>query len=360
MTRHAVLIGCHEYTDEADFEPLDSALIDVREMSAVLSNPAIGAYDNIKVFDGRENHTEILSYFERSLADVRSTDSVLFYFSGHGILSGDQLHLAVHGTQKSALSTTSIPMGQVVDLVGTSRCQDAVLMVDCCYSGAARNAFRLPPNWAGAGFSIIASSTDIQTSAAKQGEETSIFTKFLLEGLETGDADIDNDGVITAAEAYDYAFQCVSSTGLQTPMEFSIRKGDIRLASNQNYVGPVSESTVPADLLRVFLAIRNMIEVVRTKPEAQFFVVLLPHYLIEGIPYPASGLTVSRDHTPNLRQSSTGLECDAFFPPEMLGEPARQGKEVVNGVIKVRMEVATENILIISGIVDGKQVDLLT
>ena len=362
MTRHAVLIGCDNYKNSADFPTLRCAPNDVDALIDVLKDSEVGNFARITKFTAGEDHTTVLTHIEDLLMNkVKSNDTVLIYFSGHAAVDRlDNLHLAVHPTDKRTLASTSIPMSRIISFVGSSRCQDAVVVLDCCYSGAARNAFQLPTGWTGRGFSIVTSSTDVEESKAKEGEVTSIFTKFLLEGLASGHADLDSNGVITVDEAYQYTHGCVRATGLQTPMHLSIRQGSIELAKNKYYQKPPDASQVPHEELQKFLAISNMIQFVREHPDCLFMVMLLPHYFIESEAYRASALTVSSGHTPNIRQTIEGFECDAFFQPHMLTAQSKKGKEVVNGLIKVRMEVRSENIMLISGKVGGQQVNLLS
>lgn len=361
MARHAVLIGCSKYKNEVEFPTLDCVTNDVSELSDVLADPDAGKFPAIKKFTKGEDRLTILTYIEDLLSNkVKSYDTVLIYYSGHAAVKGGELHLAVHQTTMSTLKSTSIPMREIITYVGGSRCQDAVVVLDCCYSGAARNTFQLPAEWAGRGFSIMTSSTDIQTSKAKEGEVTSIFTKFLLEGLISGHADLDTDGKITVNEAYQYTYDCVKATGLQTPTHLSIRQGSIVLAWDKYYHKPPDPSEVPPEDLPKFLAIGDMIQLIREHPESIFMVVLLPNYFIEGEAYPATALTVSSSHTPNIRQTIEGFECDAFFPPHMLTARSKKGKEVVNGLIKVRMELKSKNILLISGKIGNKQINLLS
>ncbi len=64
--------------------------------------------------------------------------------------------------------------------------------------------------------------------------------------------------------------------------------------------------------------------------------------------YPASGLTVAPDFTPNLEETEAGLECYAFFPDQMLSDHARvEGHRIENGLLRVRMEVKLEDIVAI-------------
>jgi hypothetical protein len=91
-------------------------------------------------------------------------------------------------------------------------------------------------------------------------------------------------------------------------------------------------------------AVREMIKMLGAEESSRFHVAVLKYY-IDTEPYSTSALTVSQTSTPNLHQTPNGFECDAFFLPEMLRPQERQGKEVVNGVIRVRLNVKLDGIL---------------
>jgi hypothetical protein len=131
-------------------------------------------------------------------------------------------------------------------------------------------------------------------------------------------------------------------------------EGDLIFAKNVRY-RPVERpdlKLLPAEQHEKFYAVQTMISMLGVKDPPAFFVMLFKYY-IEGEPYMASGLTVSPGHTPNIRQTPTGFECDTFFEPHMLTDHAQKGKEVVNGVMKVRMKVELEDIRIIVGKLSG-------
>jgi len=91
-----------------------------------------------------------------------------------------------------------------------------------------------------------------------------------------------------------------------------------------------------------------MIDLLEVQPPPMFMIMLFSYY-IEGEMYRTSGLTVSPGHTPNIRQTATGFECDTFFKPEMITPSGRAGKEVINGRVKVRMRVDLKDIMFIVG-----------
>jgi hypothetical protein len=96
------------------------------------------------------------------------------------------------------------------------------------------------------------------------------------------------------------------------------------------------------------LAVKKMIDLLDSEKPPVFQVLLLRYY-IDNKPYECSMLTVTPDYTPNIHQTETGFECDAFFPPDRLEEHAKTGKEAVHGGIKVKMRVDMKDVVAIVG-----------
>jgi hypothetical protein len=91
----------------------------------------------------------------------------------------------------------------------------------------------------GRGLAIIAASDALEYAweddeLKQRNVRPSVFTNAIVEGLETGDADLNNDGLISADELYDYVFDRVSAeTPDQTPtMSVHGIQGDLYLALN--------------------------------------------------------------------------------------------------------------------------------
>jgi hypothetical protein len=91
----------------------------------------------------------------------------------------------------------------------------------------------------------VLTATD-STQYAWEGEsiigdvENSLFTHYLIEGLRTGSADIDQDGQITIDELYDYIYEHVlNETPKQTPGKWTFgQQGDIIIAQNPALIVP--------------------------------------------------------------------------------------------------------------------------
>ncbi len=78
--------------------------------------------------------------------------------------------------------------------------------------------------------------------------DNSVFTHYLVQGLQTGEADVDADGRITLDELYDYVYgQVVTRTPKQTPGKWSYKQqGDMVIARNPKPI--VKPAELPADL----------------------------------------------------------------------------------------------------------------
>jgi hypothetical protein len=101
------------------------------------------------------------------------------------------------------------------------RARSQLLVLDCCHSGAfARGAkgdaelalkHRFEPS--GRGRVVFTASRDTEYSFerdhASGGGARSVFTRAIVEGLRTGDADRDKDGLITVTDLYQYVYDKV-------------------------------------------------------------------------------------------------------------------------------------------------------
>jgi hypothetical protein len=100
--------------------------------------------------------------------------------------------------------------------------------------------------------------------------------------------------------------------------------------------------------------------------EPRTYFVSLVGYYIEGIPYSASGLSVSFDATPDLHRTDAGFACTAFFPPHLLepetveanGTVSRPSADETILVVPVHLEVELIDIWGVSEFINGVQCDL--
>ena len=239
--RYAILIGCNNYPgDSSRLPPLKCAENDARGLREVLVDKDISGFDpnNVRLFSGEPNQ-EILMEIAKCLNEAQPDDLVLIYFSGHGKLDKiNKLHLATSNTNTDILGVTSLPVATVKEIIDKSSSQKIIWILDCCYSGAVGATFKggdvdseLQIASGGKGKYIMAASTGIQAAKEEEGEEYSTFTKHLLQGLKSGDADLNGDGVITVDELYSYVRDQVVQSGKQEPVKFALGvMGDLVIA----------------------------------------------------------------------------------------------------------------------------------
>ncbi len=221
MAKVALLIGINEYG--LGLKPLPAAPRDVAAIQEVLQNSEMGGFDVVKPLIN-PNHWEMEREIELWFRDRQRDDLVLLFFSGHGIKDerGD-LYLAASNTQKDEhgelIKSTAVAASFIHNCSRDSKSKRQVLILDCCFSGAfgslvARDdsSIDLERQLGAEGRVVLASTSAIQYSFEEKGIDLSIYTRYLVEGIQTGVADQDNDGFISVQELHDYACRKVQDT----------------------------------------------------------------------------------------------------------------------------------------------------
>lgn len=256
--RKALVIASYEYEDQS-LRRLAAPPRDAENFSRVLSYPDIGGFE-VKTLLGDPSY-KVNQEIEAMFANRKSDDVVLLYFSGHGIKDDDgMLYFATIDTNRKMLRSTAIQALFVNDVMRHSRSRRQILILDCCYSGAfarglvakADRAIGTKERLAGRGRVVLTASDSLQY--AFEGDEIvgegacSIFTGALVEGLSSGDADLNQDGNITFDELYEYVYQRVTEeTPNQIPEKWDLGvQGELLVARNPNPIVQLVE--LPGEL----------------------------------------------------------------------------------------------------------------
>jgi formylglycine-generating enzyme required for sulfatase activity len=258
--RLALLIASYQYEDPG-LRQLVTPPQDAGTLAQVLQDPAMGNFDEVKMLVN-EPETFVSREIARFYHQKKKDDLLLLYFSGHGVLDErGQLYLAVKDTERDFLSATAIPAAYISEAMDNSRSRRQVLILDCCHSGAFGRTKRAIGSsvgtaraFEGNGYGRIVLTASDVTEYAWEGDqvkgeaETSVFTHHLVQGLRTGEADKDADGLITLDELYDYVYeQVVTQASKQTPGKFSYKQqGQIIIARNPSPV--VKPAELPTEL----------------------------------------------------------------------------------------------------------------
>ncbi|MBC8065458.1 MAG: caspase family protein [Chlorobia bacterium] len=233
--RRALLIACSEYSDPKLLS-LAGALADVRTLSVVLSNREISDFE-VEILENPSSY-ELSHALERFYMETKLHDVALVYCSCHGVKSVDgRLFLAATNSDTNYLASTAVPASFLQDQILACRSKQKVLVLDCCYAGAFlrgsrhRAAATVPLSDAfsgGKGTVYIASSGATQYSwegdHVEGSPQPSLFTQCLIEGLETGEADLDKDGLIGVRELFDYVVDKLPDRTPHQRPEFSAQE----------------------------------------------------------------------------------------------------------------------------------------
>ncbi len=234
MGKLALLIGVSEY--ESGLPALPKAVRDVEKLAQILQNPEIGGFDKVEVLKDPDRQTMADRMYE-FFASAKKDDLVLLFFSGHGVISEfGNFHLTSRSTRKQQdqlIPTTAISAAEIQGWMGSSRSRRQLIILDCCFAGAfakgmtakGEEKIDLRSQLGGEGRTILTAATSTQYAFEQEGLELSIYSHYLVEGLEKGAADLDNDGQISVEELHEYVFKKVKEAApAMTPEIYNLAR----------------------------------------------------------------------------------------------------------------------------------------
>lgn len=244
--RRALVVANARY-DDLGLDGLASPARDAAALTEVLADPSRCGFEVATVVDGEAS--AVIEAVEGFLTEVERSDLLLLYFSCHGLKDEQgRLYLASRNTRRNRLRSTAVSAAVVNDLLLGSRSRRKVLLLDCCYGGAFAKGMQVKADAAvhtGEQFDarglVVVTASD-STQYAFDGDELrgsvtpSRFTAVLVDGLASGEADVDGDGLVTVDDAYDFVRRRLADDGVpQSPRkwEFDV-SGHIVLARTES------------------------------------------------------------------------------------------------------------------------------
>ena len=229
--RYALLIHTDSFEDPF-LAQLKTKNNHTPKMVELLKNPDIGEFDEVTCVINKTGD-ETRRIISRFFAGKKHDDMLLLYISGHATLDGNgHIHFASKTTDHELIRATSISGVFLADEMDGSRAQQQALILDCFFSKVLLSDKRPTHYLPG----VVGKAIDTSASFSRHGQarlilsasdsvhyvwqgngvsgepKPSRFSEFFIDGLESGAADVDNDGLVTITELYDYISERTNST----------------------------------------------------------------------------------------------------------------------------------------------------
>lgn len=249
MKRHSLFFGVDSYTGDSGLRPLRCAVRDAEELARLFGDPNYAGEATAPVVKLDRSHDEAKSdvgeFLRKSELDPRK-DLIHLHFSGHGALDDNgRFYLCFQDSRLDDLTFTAVAYRDLEAWLDARLVKRALVTLDCCYAGAAFNKAKagglaelsklerkLEPDAAGArGWYVI--SAGGETELAMEGEDLSLFTRHLIEGVRSGAADSDGKGYVTAGDLHAYVRTSLAQETVgQRPMISGTSDGPLTVALN--------------------------------------------------------------------------------------------------------------------------------
>lgn len=265
--RKALIISISEYKDES-LSQLDFCKNDGEEMYNTLINLGYEISENQKIVGKADKKTvedAIFDFFRDKT--ITPSDTLLFYFSGHGVLDGyGGRFFASTDVSSSIPERNGIRFELLNEQMEKSNADKKIAILDCCFSGGAvptltgkagddleKEAEDLGSEGLhkvfgkGQGSCILASSLSNKRSYSLVDKSSSAFSSFIIKGLKGNKESVDENGFVTPEKLSKYVFnelQKIPELENQKPVRNLSIAGDLILAEHKNLARKTSGKNV--------------------------------------------------------------------------------------------------------------------
>ena len=180
-------------------------------------------------------------------------DTVLVFFSGHGMMLDGQGYLMAVDSDRDPAN--NIALSWVKERLEGCKAKQKLLVLDVCHAGSAKDVGGLAPSLAAGAkaLAVLASCAADQISYVEEERGQGVFAGRLVEGL-AGAADADGDKEVTLAELYGFVRQsmtdwCLKTGRTQAPALYPEPAPSLVLARVQPSARPVQPVRVPPSVM---------------------------------------------------------------------------------------------------------------
>lgn len=210
---YALIIGIEKYRDV-------SAATGARrdaERFAEMARTTLGVpEDNVRLLlDDRASKTDIAKQIRWLQSNVPAGGRIYVYFSGHGApdpTSGAS-YIVPYDGDPQYLGESAIKMTQVLGDLEKTKAKDVLAIADSCFSGAGgrsvlapgtRPLVRVEEVRTTARVALLSASTGAEISGPTADGKGGLFSKYLIDAIGSGMADMNGDGQISLKELEDW------------------------------------------------------------------------------------------------------------------------------------------------------------
>ena len=304
MRRWGIIIGINTY-DDPNINALQYAAPDARSIYQVLTHPQTGSFraEHLHLLtSGSENEptrTNILESLSLLSQIIRSGDTVLFYFVGHGLTQNGINYLLPADTRVSVPGETAIPVSQFYQAI--QKASQQIILLDAFHKGwhvrgkevpldVMSNSFAQTVFSRAAGRVTLTSCNIDESSFEDDNLGYGVFAYYLLEALH-GTAETLDDKQVTVSEVSKHVTEAVKAWAFanrkqQTPRFSSSISDEIVLTL------PIVKDSVPAQPADYVSIPPPPLPQPARKP---LIMIIIPEYLHRSsIPYPTGETEIIR------------------------------------------------------------------
>lgn len=255
---YILALGVSEFADKE--RNLKFATKDASDLSNKLAEAKGSFYGEVfieKVFNENATKDNVLKV-AKFLKKASINDQIIIYISSHGLLNDNlDYYIAMHDVDFSNPTEKGLPYEDIDEMLDGLACRNRLIMIDACHSGEVdkdeavekgtianadvkvrakagttfvrpkaglKNSFSYMKTLfndvtKGTGATVISAAGGYEFALESDDWNNGVFTYAILNGLGSGDADLDGDGYVRVLELKDYVtLQVVELTnGKQHP-----------------------------------------------------------------------------------------------------------------------------------------------
>ncbi|MEC4895367.1 MAG: caspase family protein [Oscillatoria sp. PMC 1051.18] len=297
-----ILVGINQYQDE-HFPSLSYAASDCQALAEAFTaeTDEIFPEKQVRIYhdfaEQKPNLVTVIKSLEEIVKRAKIEDTLLFYFSGHGMLDRQtkQAILCLGDTRENDLLTTGLKLSKLLTLLGKCAAHQQLVWLDACHSGSM--TLRLNPTaqivetlqekaQKSQGFYALLSCDRGQQAWEFPELEHGVFTYYLTRGL-SGEA-ADRQGIIDADGLYRYVYH-------QTLQYIDKTNQQLRLINQQQRSRGIMELRSEYSLQTPKRIVEGIGEVILGKRSPDFQLVNNRQAIVvEGIPSSGTTLALSK------------------------------------------------------------------